>query len=81
MEHVSKTNILPDIFLRKRNQNKNARTLQINTMNRNVESCYVSIGGIDQWVTIRGEDCNNPIFLYGVKEVISSFYTRRNVLF
>jgi pimeloyl-ACP methyl ester carboxylesterase len=64
MEHVSKTNILPDIFLRKRNRNKNARTLQINTMNRIVESRYVSIGGIDQWVTIRGEDCNNPVLLF-----------------
>ncbi len=61
---MSKTNILPDLFLRKRNQRKNARTLQINMLNSIVESHYVKIGGIDQWVTIRGEDCNNPVLLF-----------------
>jgi hypothetical protein len=25
------------------------------------EASYVSIGGIEQWVTIRGEDRNNPV--------------------
>ncbi|WP_284645729.1 alpha/beta fold hydrolase [Paenibacillus silviterrae] len=24
----------------------------------------ISIGGVDQWITIRGQDLNNPIFLY-----------------
>ncbi|QYR22482.1 alpha/beta hydrolase [Paenibacillus sp. sptzw28] len=58
-----KTNILPDLFLRKRNQRINARKLHINTANRIVESRYVTLGGIDQWVTIRGEDCNNPVLM------------------
>jgi len=28
------------------------------------ESAYVSIGGIDQWVTIRGQDRDNPVLLF-----------------
>ncbi len=28
------------------------------------EASYVPIGGIDQWVTIRGEDRNNPVLLF-----------------
>jgi pimeloyl-ACP methyl ester carboxylesterase len=28
------------------------------------EASFVSIGGIDQWVTIRGEDRNNPVLLF-----------------
>ncbi|CAG7626792.1 alpha/beta fold hydrolase [Paenibacillus allorhizosphaerae] len=61
---MNKPNILPDLLLRKRNQRKNAKILQINTTNCIVESTYVKIGGIDQWVTIRGEDHHNPILLF-----------------
>jgi pimeloyl-ACP methyl ester carboxylesterase len=61
---MSKTNILREIVLRKRNQSKNAKELQINTTNSIVEGCYVKIGGIDQWITIRGEDRNNPVLLF-----------------
>ncbi|MFF2448302.1 alpha/beta fold hydrolase [Neobacillus sp. NPDC058068] len=60
---MSNTNILREILLRKRNQSKNTKLLQINTPNSIVESCYVKIGGIDQWITIRGENRNNPILL------------------
>jgi pimeloyl-ACP methyl ester carboxylesterase len=60
---MRKTNILREILLRKRNQSKNAKVLQINTPNSIVESCYVKIGGIDQWITVRGENRNNPILL------------------
>jgi len=28
------------------------------------EHAYVTIGGIDQWVTIDGEDCRNPVVLF-----------------
>jgi pimeloyl-ACP methyl ester carboxylesterase len=28
------------------------------------EASYVAIGGIEQWVTIRGEDRNNPVLLF-----------------
>lgn len=61
---MSKTNILPDLLLRNRNRRKNTRLLQIHTPNRIVEGRYVKIGGIDQWVTIRGEDSHNPILLF-----------------
>ncbi|MBS4215045.1 alpha/beta fold hydrolase [Neobacillus rhizophilus] len=54
---------LREIVLRKRNQRKNAKDLQISTTNSIVEGCYVKIGGIDQWITIRGENRNNPVLL------------------
>lgn len=60
---MGETNILKQIIMRKHNQNKNAKLLQINTPNSIVESSYVKIGGIDQWITIRGENRNNPILL------------------
>lgn len=63
-EKMSKTNILPDILQCKRNRSINTRLLQIHTPNRIIESHYVNIGGIDQWVTIRGEDYHNPILLF-----------------
>lgn len=28
------------------------------------EAGYVKIGGIDQWVTIRGDSCANPVALF-----------------
>ncbi|WP_284035526.1 alpha/beta hydrolase [Neobacillus sp. 114] len=56
-------NFLRGIVLRKRNQRKNAKDLQISTTNSIVEGCYVKIGGIDQWITIRGENRNNPVLL------------------
>ena len=61
---MSKTNILREIVLRKRNQSRNAKELQINISNSIVEGCYVKIGGIDQWITIRGENRNNPVLLF-----------------
>lgn len=60
---MSQTNILREIVLRKLNQSKNAKELQISTANSIVEGCYVKIGGIDQWITIRGENRNNPVLL------------------
>ncbi|WP_233713494.1 alpha/beta fold hydrolase [Lederbergia citri] len=60
---MSQTNILKEIVLRKRNQRKNAKELQITTANSIVEGGYVKIGGIDQWITIRGENRNHPVLL------------------
>jgi pimeloyl-ACP methyl ester carboxylesterase len=50
-------------FLRERN----ARTYASTTPNGIDEATYVEIGGIEQWITIRGEDGNNPalLFLHG----------------
>ena len=47
-------------FLKKRN----AATFAIKTANGIDESSYVTIGGIEQWVTIRGEDRANPVLLF-----------------
>jgi len=46
-------------FLRTRN----APDYAIATPNGIDEARYVAIGGLDQWITIRGEDKNNPILL------------------
>jgi len=50
-------------FLRARN----AQQYAISSTKGIDEGSYVTIGGIEQWVTIRGEDRNNPVllFLYG----------------
>jgi pimeloyl-ACP methyl ester carboxylesterase len=47
-------------FLRARN----ARTYAITGPNGIDEATYVKIGGIEQWITIRGEDRNNPVLLF-----------------
>lgn len=41
----------------------NARRLRITTPNGIDESGFVRIGGIDQWISIRGEDRGNPVLL------------------
>jgi pimeloyl-ACP methyl ester carboxylesterase len=61
---MSKNNIFMELVLRKSNQRKNAQKLIINTPNCIVEERFVKIGGIDQWVTIRGEDRNNPVLFF-----------------
>lgn len=40
-----------------------AKNLRITTPNGIDESSYVRIGGIDQWISIRGEDLANPVIL------------------
>ncbi|HET7752140.1 MAG TPA: alpha/beta hydrolase [Terriglobales bacterium] len=47
-------------FLRARN----ARTYAITAPNGIDEATYVKIGGIEQWITIRGQDRNNPVLLF-----------------
>src|SRR6185437_10062749 len=46
-------------FLRRRN----ARDYAIATPNGIQEGRYITLGGIEQWITIRGEDRNNPVIL------------------
>lgn len=48
---------------RKFRQAKTASTLRIASGQGVVEERFVPIGGIDQWVSIRGEDRNNPVLL------------------
>jgi pimeloyl-ACP methyl ester carboxylesterase len=42
---------------------RNARDYRIATPNGIDEARYLTIGGIDQWITIRGEDRANPVVL------------------
>ena len=44
-------------------RDRNARDYVITTPNGIDEGKYVEIGGIQQWITIRGEDRNNPVVL------------------
>jgi pimeloyl-ACP methyl ester carboxylesterase len=46
---------------RKLRQAKVASTLRIESPQGIVEERFVSIGGIDQWISIRGEDQSNPV--------------------
>lgn len=43
---------------------RNARDYAISTATGIDEASYVTIGGIEQWVTIRGEDRSNPVLLF-----------------
>ncbi len=57
--------VLPAVFLvhRKLRQAKTASFLKIEGESGIVEERFVRIGGIDQWVGIRGEDKANPVLL------------------
>jgi pimeloyl-ACP methyl ester carboxylesterase len=45
-------------------QHENAQALAITTPNGIDEAAFVKIGGIAQWVTIRGENRSNPVILF-----------------
>jgi pimeloyl-ACP methyl ester carboxylesterase len=45
-------------------RNRNASTYAITTPNGIDESAFVRVGGIEQWVTTRGEDRANPVVLF-----------------
>ena len=48
---------------RKVRQHQVANALEITTPNGIVEQRFVRVGGIDQWIQIRGEDRANPVLL------------------
>lgn len=48
---------------RKQRQSRTARLPAIDTPHRIVEELYIRVGGIDQWIQIRGEDRDNPVLL------------------
>jgi pimeloyl-ACP methyl ester carboxylesterase len=64
---MNKPNLLIDLLLRPRNRRRNARALELTATRSIADSGFVRIGGIDQWVTIRGEDTCSPalFFLHG----------------
>ena len=43
---------------------RNARDYAMSSANGIDEGTYVTIGGIDQWITIRGEDRSNPVLYF-----------------
>jgi hypothetical protein len=45
-------------------QHLSARVLAIQSPNGVQEGMYVKIGGVDQWIQIRGEDRDNPVILF-----------------
>jgi pimeloyl-ACP methyl ester carboxylesterase len=45
-------------------RNRNARDYAITTPNGVDEARYVTAGGIEQWITIRGVDRRNPVLLF-----------------
>jgi pimeloyl-ACP methyl ester carboxylesterase len=48
---------------RKARQRQVANALEITTPNGIVEERFIKVGGIDQWIQIRGEDRDNPVLL------------------
>lgn len=48
---------------RKARQRRVAKALEIDTANGIVEERFVKVGGIDQWIQLRGEDRDNPVLL------------------
>jgi pimeloyl-ACP methyl ester carboxylesterase len=44
-------------------QRQVTKALEITTPNRIVEQRFVKVGGIDQWLQLRGEDRDNPVLL------------------
>lgn len=51
------------LFYRKLRQKRIALALRIANDSGVLEQKFVTIGGIDQWISIRGEDRNNPALL------------------
>jgi len=45
-------------------RDRNARDYAITSENGIDEARYVAVGGIEQWITIRGEDRKNPVLLF-----------------
>lgn len=45
-------------------RNRNARDYDITAPNGIDEARYIEIGGIEHWITIRGEDRRNPVLLF-----------------
>jgi pimeloyl-ACP methyl ester carboxylesterase len=48
---------------RRARQRQAAKALEIDTPNGIVEQRFVAVGGIDQWIQLRGEDRDDPVLL------------------
>ena len=45
-------------------QHQTAKLLEIHSPNAIDEASFVRIGGVDQWIQIRGENRDNPVILF-----------------
>ena len=45
-------------------RNRNAKKFAITSPKGIDEGSFVSLGGIEQWVTVRGQDRDNPVLLF-----------------
>src|SRR5262249_31002733 len=56
---------------------RNTEQFAISPKNGIDEASYVSIGGIEQWITIRGQDRANPVllFLHGGRGAVTTPWT------
>ncbi|MFF1820534.1 alpha/beta fold hydrolase [Kribbella sp. NPDC058245] len=61
------TSILTSLLTRSATRRRNARRLAEQSPDGIYEGRFVTVGGIEQWLTIRGEDRRNPVlfFLHG----------------
>jgi len=57
------TPVVGGLAYRKMRQRQVAKALRIGTPNGIVEERFVRIGGLEQWIQIRGEDRDNPVLL------------------
>jgi pimeloyl-ACP methyl ester carboxylesterase len=55
--------IVGGLAWRKARQRQVAKALAISTPNGILEQRFVNVGGIDQWIQLRGEDRDNPVLL------------------
>src|SRR5262245_34936946 len=55
--------VLGGLVWRRARQRRVAGALEITSPNGIAEQRFVPIGGIDQWIQIRGEDRGNPVLL------------------
>ena len=64
---------------RKLRQHAIAAALRIHSASGIAEECYVPIGGIEQWIGIRGDDRSNPVLLlvHGGPGASGSIFTPR----
>src|SRR4051794_7467911 len=55
--------VLAALALRRSRRRTLRRAAEISTPNAVVESRFVTVGGVEQWLQIRGEDRANPVLL------------------